>query len=491
MKKIMIVATIFAAALNLVSCNPKELLKPGLEPAFVVIDSDTIKTRADYKNSPKKFINAEAAPLSMIVGDTIIVYKKNNAKVKPSKVAKLDKIKDNTDPLLKGKAFRMVAVGQGFLTGYRDGGLFNEAMETSLPSLLANQMGIEFNQATFDNADYNGFNRRVKSNFNPTGGPVPKYKVANNNTGVEMLDNRNKAFLKKSKSVRLDNYAVAGDYGDNNEFANRIGKDLYKYGTVIKEQKADFYIIQDHFEGAMAGKFTIHNQAFGESGYGFYGRSISNGLEGFVPLSTPFSSPIGPWNQRVNIYYNLKKEKVGTQKGVFLNTPDVFDFPYLTWVNKELVQKEFDKYQSNITNTSSYAFILPSSEIDTLLGVNVNVNQKRGVGNRQFKKPIGINNWEAEGIKADLIEKNMETQALSKQLGYAYVDVYAMYKKIHSGAYIGQDGVKVSVKDFYSSDGIYPSAFGQAVITNETIRTINAFYAIDIPYINTSLFLNK
>lgn len=176
---------------------------------------------------------------------------------------------------------------------------------------------------------------------------------------------------------------------------------------------------------------------------------------------------------------------------MFINTPDVLDFPYLRWISKEKVQKELDKYQSNVENTSSVAYILPTSEIDSLLGINVTLSRKMGIGNRRFTKPFAINYELERDLKTDVNDKNLETKSLAQQLGYAYVDVFTMYKKIHAESYVGQDGQPVFVKDFYSSDGVYPSAFGQAVITNETIKTINTFYGTDIPYINTSLFLIK
>lgn len=84
---------------------------------------------------------------------------------------------------------------------------------------------------------------------------------------------------------------------------------------------------------------------------------------------------------------------------------------------------------------------------------------------------------------------NQETEALAKEFGFAVVDVYSIYKSIYKGTYQSPDGVSVTVEDFYSSDGVYPSAFGQAVMTNETIRAINAHYKTKIPLINTREYL--
>ena len=74
------------------------------------------------------------------------------------------------------------------------------------------------------------------------------------------------------------------------------------------------------------------------------------------------------------------------------------------------------------------------------------------------------------------------------------VVINSLYTKILAGGYVTDDGVKVDASypkgNFFSSDGIYPTAFGQAVIANEVIKTINNFYKTNIPLINTKEFLN-
>jgi hypothetical protein len=59
---------------------------------------------------------------------------------------------------------------------------------------------------------------------------------------------------------------------------------------------------------------------------------------------------------------------------------------------------------------------------------------------------------------------------------------------------VTDDGIKVNGKwpegNFYSVDGLFPTAFGQAVIANEVIKFINSQYKTDIPLVNTRDFLN-
>jgi hypothetical protein len=72
------------------------------------------------------------------------------------------------------------------------------------------------------------------------------------------------------------------------------------------------------------------------------------------------------------------------------------------------------------------------------------------------------------------------------------VDLESLYQKILAGSYVSDDGVRVSgtfpAGDFFSSDGRTPSAVGQAVLANETIKVINSHYKINIPLISIKEF---
>jgi hypothetical protein len=487
MKKNMLLNLLFAAG-SLISCNSDALLEPEM-PEYSIVQGDTVKTRTS-KLPTFKFCNIESAPLN-VVGDTVVMYNPSWRLEKPARLPKLDKIKVNDDPELKGKPYRIFAYGEGFLSGYRDGGLFNEGMLTSLPNLLANQMGVEINLPLFDKDDYNGFDRRVPTSFNPTGGPVTKFKLASNNNGVEYVDEKSRmAFLKKSKTERLDNYAFPNTEttipGEENQIKGRIyPRDWDGAYTAVIKNKADFYIIQDVFEGAFGSFLSLkpHNG-------GYFGPPEIKGINGIT------SKDINPWyptawvNTRILLYIHIKESK-NLKYGVILNTPDYTDFPYLNQVKPEEVIKTLEKYGAGYPSTK-FSHILPSSEIDSLLGTRVHPNLKRGL---RPEFPLNPRNFVEKRTtdynKTSIPLTNQETAALAKEFGFAVVDVYTIYKEIHKGSYQSPDGMRVSVEDFYSTDGVYPSSFGQAVMTNETIKAINKHYGLEIPYVNTRMFLQK
>ena len=76
---------------------------------------------------------------------------------------------------------------------------------------------------------------------------------------------------------------------------------------------------------------------------------------------------------------------------------------------------------------------------------------------------------------------------IAKSKGLAIVDLEKIYSQIHTNTYMSADGFKIDGSpkgNFFSSDGIYPTAIGQAVIANEVIKSINATYKSSIPLIN-------
>lgn len=63
-----------------------------------------------------------------------------------------------------------------------------------------------------------------------------------------------------------------------------------------------------------------------------------------------------------------------------------------------------------------------------------------------------------------------------------------------AGSYITHDGVKIDPSypngNFFSSDAVYPTPLGNAVIANEAILVLNKFYGLSIPLIPTKEYLD-
>jgi hypothetical protein len=465
MKKIMIAVTLVVAALNIVSCNPKELLKPGLEPAFVVIDGDTIKTRDDkgkvFKHDYSQLI---------INGETIVVpnYKKNSKKALLK--SNEDILKKGIEDLdLKGQPLRVVATGfSGFGTSYN-----NEAIDFSVSNLIATQMGVDFRNPYFEPEDYNGIYTYVPSDVNHTGGPVPKFKIAKNNLAVESIDLNGKAVLKKVKPGRIDNFVdgTGGKYdmgekttGFISENYRRIGADITYDQRVLKE-KFDFLI-----------DISFNEDRIMEKGFtGYSPRLVEQVMVGGIP--SQIKSP------KLDFFSDIAKRKY--LKGVLINN-SIYS-PYLTTglVTIEQVRKELDKYQKGELLSSQAKQIHPDARIDSLLGSKINMNNKPFLKNNE--KILSFYSFSSTDLRRNY--ELPKRSKLAEQLNWPEVDVNFIYNQIYDGKYFSHDGVKVEYKQLYTQDLMGSSKLSQIIIANEALKLINSFYGTNFPYISTVEFI--
>jgi hypothetical protein len=189
---------------------------------------------------------------------------------------------------------------------------------------------------------------------------------------------------------------------------------------------------------------------------------------------------------------------------VILNYYNTQDFPFNNQNYKSDFVKIVNKYQLNKLYTGSgYAanieeilisdVISGYSAFDSLLSPVVNINIKPGI---TIHRPVELN-YKKSGYNYDdeskILNDNKDLSYFANRLGFPVVDLYSLYKRLKNGSSIMIDGVEVSGKwpggNFYSNDGQNPSAFGQAIITNEIIKVINSYYKTDISLINTRDFL--
>ncbi len=135
MKKMMFATILWVGSL-VSACNDKGLLQPELDPnSYQIINGDTVKVRSDQTLGDFGK-NTFSHDLRIFYGDTIVLYKKYTVSGNSTKKPDLSKIKNISEP---NKPFRMIAVGGAVAAGVRDGGYFNEGLETSFPNLIANQ----------------------------------------------------------------------------------------------------------------------------------------------------------------------------------------------------------------------------------------------------------------------------------------------------------------------------------------------------------------
>lgn len=495
----MTITTLFAAGAMLLGCNDKELLNPNVAfPAFSIIDGDTIKTRDDkaIKDKIKKY-DKKGLFETFVVSDTVLAFKAPK-KLKPAKLPDLTKHKNGNVPELKGKPFKLVAVGGSLTQGMRDGGIFNEGMLTSYPTLIANQMGIDFNNALFDPNEYNGLGRKVATSFNPTAGPVPKQSEVRNNLAVE------NGKLKQFKG-QTDNYFLHDRGGkpldelskrfvSANHFFDPLKEGIpASFASQLKNNKLKFDLV--FIEMGL-------QDIFGSDGLGGINELRWFELDDLESTKANSKVEIRASNMGLggsSLYTSLFKLMVSQQinKGVVINCPDLEDLGFYRRNYLAEIEKLAKTYKTG-TGLGDVQLVLATPQIDSLLSSKVNINSKPYIS-RQVNMPysesvyVFLSSINRLFVKETVVQKNFISKRLSSFANMPLFDINTFYKEIHRGNITTIDGIKVDAKwpggNFFSLDGIYPSAFGQAVIANEVIKTMNSFYKMDVPLIPCAEYL--
>jgi hypothetical protein len=488
----------------LVGCTPTTPEPTTPNTDYSIINGNTVKTEifSDYK----KLHDTEPNAVNYsVVGDTIITYKTPKLNTLSSSKPNLSNLKNNEDSELQGKPLRMVSIGGSLTAGVRDGGYFNEGMTTSYANLVARQMQLDkFSQPYFSDKAYNGYGRKALTSNNPTGGAVPKFNIVKNNSAVQSI-NQDGTLNIENYSGTIDNFAVPfGNVGTIhpykivnpsttnvtafNAIQSRIFSKSMTFTDNLFSKKFDFVTYEMGFDnlwtiatkGYTIGSFIISPNAILQPRTQFDQTDLS------IDVPTKFI--------RV-----MEDNKI--KKGCILNVPDITKFPYFKIITDDMMNKLPNRlFVSDGSYTTTAVrreiYLLPTNEVDSLCSDKIALYLKRGLSN---DKPISKNSyvhkdWFDNRTQDFLQGFNIEANNFAKYFNLPLVDINSLYSKILQGGYITNDGVKVDASypngNFFSSDGIYPTAFGQAIIANEVIKTINDFYKTNIPLINTKEFLN-
>ena len=409
------------------------------------------------------------------IGDTTI-------KVKPDKdilpAASTKKLDLSSITISSQGNFRLLSVGGSLSAGFRDGGLYREGQLTAFPNLIARQMNVTFNQPLFDVTEGNGSGYKTLVGTEP----IASFKLVTNNLGY--LDNTKADKFKKFNGSNNDQYTFPEitkrlDLTDfTQKYVDRIVSTSAtgNYKTPLEwvgNETADFVIFElgmdDMVRSVLVGGGGGLNSVFGGGAY--------------------FSTEFGL----------MKKMADNKTRGVILNVPDVLDFPYFSQFTEQKIRKTGITFKVQTSSGSehyrNFDFaidrIVPTAKTEKIF-----TGLLRDVTDLSDRDVLSAYDGDNEVFAIANTSYNVnEIKPRAKELNWAVVDIYGVYKKILAGTYTTDDGVKVNpdwkIGNFFSADGIYPTAFGQAVIANEVIKTINQHYKLTIPLVDTRFFLKK
>ena len=388
----------------------------------------------------------------------------------------------------KGGEPVFVVLGDGVAAGYRDGGLFREGQTTSYPNLVARQMGLtNFTQPLFERENGNGTGRLAidKATENL------RWKEVTNNLAYK----EKTSFVEFNPFVgrKVNNFSVPGYhpvyYGHK---ASDLQTDAVAYfqNNPLPVEKANTNYLWDKYSMpiALASRFMPSHAGTGWDQIDALNPDlgiVDVGLDIFVTthlrgggqgLQDSQRSPT--WELQM-----LDRLKKTGMKYVYTTVPDILDFPYFKLFTYDSVIKK----TGSIPNVLADGHAEPQSlrPSDILLPTANVANYFNG----QFRETLA----DADVIRLEETGRpewynRIYVQRWAKEYNHPLVDFHSVYKKVLAGQYVSEDGFKIDPSfpngNFFSSDGIYPSAIGQAILANEVIKVFNASYGMQIPLIH-------
>lgn len=491
-----LISSIMIAA-GVFSCNlDNKILPIDTEPEYFLVQEDSVPTIV--KGNYQKVLTSQSKKFGVLVtGDTTITQKEIVLNRIPSQKPNLEKIKNKS--LGNGK-LKMITLGQSLSAGVRDGGYFNEGILTSFPNLIARQMGLDdFALPLFDPQEYNGIGRGVPSTWqNISGGPLTKFVRSKNNLAANEYDPTYGKFLDMKEFNReVDHIAIpthmyrdfwssypTNRFPGNDLFTRVVTKTKDKTGEgvlgLVKQKKFDFFILEMGNEEVI--KIIL--------GYGGVATSFSN-----INLSDEQGEPEkNLWAPEIKLVkYGLHPSGA---KGVLLNLPNWLETPY--FVEPDLIKDVLVKGGVSEIEARFYVEDLlfkPTAAIDSLLSPKVPYLLKpyfdRNPNNKLDTDDYLTKSYHVEWVNRTLENFNSLIDALSKKYGYPVVDINSLYKRVNGGGFVDDFGQEINQTNFYSLDKFYPSALGNAVISNEIIKVINNHFGIQIGLVDTRVFSDK
>jgi hypothetical protein len=392
--------------------------------------------------------------------------------------------------LKSGEKLNMVALGGGMTAGMRNGGLYRYGQMTAYPNLVARQMGMtDFQTPLFaeNEANGTGYLQLVED-----GTQYPSWKEVSNSKATVRAGSPPE--LAKYTGGVVHNYALpCGGLGISGSVVNNLGVnafgktwftgqvfssrimpssvDISKVSMIeqIAKQPVNFFIAEDDVDFLLD---LIKFNAQALSSYGYQQYTIGpNMLSGVV---------------------RLMKNNYNVDKGVIFTWPIITDLAYFNWYTFQDLKSKSGSFSITTTRgNENYTLngnknnflLLPTPTIDALFR-----NLKKGDNVSVTLEDTDILDPQEFSMSTDVIRKyNDRIRELAKEKGLAIVDLEKIYGQIHSNTYTSSDGFKIdggTKGNFFSSDGIYPTAVGQAVIANEVIKAINTTYKSNISTIN-------
>jgi hypothetical protein len=398
---------------------------------------------------------------------------------------------------------RYVAIGDSITSGYTDGALFYEGQLYAYANLLAQQFkligGGDFNQPLmYETSVGIGFygNSKLVIDCKKQSGPFYIESCGDLAVFSENVFEKLGPFNNMSvPSAKLNSLVLSGlgnpsrGIGNFNPFFTRMASDPFSASIL-----SDSLAINPTFFSLFIGNNDILTYA-------------SSG--GTMDYITPLEGDIGTGFVSTLEYVVNELTKNGA-KGIMANLADITNVPYFTVVpfdgllldeiEAKLLQKKYQEY--NLTFVAGKnAFVIEDTkgvrQIEKgeliILDIQLDPNKEKYLkAELPIPKKYTLNLTEISAIQPTLNSYNEVIENLAKEKGLALVDVNAFTKTLKQEIIYNEINLSTlySENSVFSLDGLHLNAFGQAMLANIFIKSINYTYHTQIELLDIMNFKN-
>jgi lysophospholipase L1-like esterase len=393
-----------------------------------------------------------------------------------------------------------LAVGNSLTAGYADGTLYRSGQENSYPSMLAEQFklvgGGPFKQPLLNgNAGYPSPKRvlglatdcKGTTSLSPVfySGPMDTAGDANNIASQGPFNNVG------VPGIRCIDYGFTG-YGFLNPYAKRF------YSSPLTEKPLDEALkINATFFSCWLGSNDV------------LGYATSGGAGSVGGIGTSDISPTSTFTATYNAVINALT--ANGAKGVLINIPDVTAIPFFTTVppnglvlDQTQAAQLSAAYQAlgiSFTAGQNYFIIqdasapggLRKAKAGELILLTVPQDSLKCAGWGSIKpipKQYVLDATEVANVQSATATFNAVIKQAAADHNLAYVDINSYLHTVAAG--IVFNGVNFNTTfvqgGAFSLDGVHLTPRGYAIVANEMIRTINAYYKSSIPTVDVNKY---
>lgn len=357
---------------------------------------------------------------------------------------------------------RFVTLGNSLTAAYQNGALYESSQMYSIGKLIANQVGVPFEQPIISDPG--------------TGGRLEVQALTT--TGIQIYTNPNQGQPKNLNLNRpYNNLAVPGAF-------------LYDIANATSSTTCYSYVFGGQanqlFDVVLRGQGTMLNQAKALNPTLITLWIGNNDILGHATSGA--TVPFTPVANFTALYNALANELANTgAKVVVANIPDVTSIPFFTTVGPTLAAQGV----SAIWVKRGIGDTVPVNVLTnyiTLRAIDL-INQGKGLSKENpLPDNVVLDSIEAKNVRDIISQYNSVISSVASAKGFGLVDANALLNSARAG--ITVNGIRFTTQfvtgGLFSLDGVHPTSRGYAIVANEFIKVINQKWGANIPLINVS-----